>query len=136
GEIQQNGSLFSVRPPEKIALEHIYRVHSKRLTELYLRAEREIEDGKTFYPSVFPKTRSQNREFAQLTHAGAYCFDSGTPLTSLTREAAEWSAACAHSASLLVERGEAPFAYALCRPPGHHAGKDSFGGYCYYNNAA
>jgi acetoin utilization deacetylase AcuC-like enzyme len=26
--------------------------------------------------------------------------------------------------------------YALCRPPGHHAGPDFFGGYCYLNNAA
>jgi hypothetical protein len=29
-----------------------------------------------------------------------------------------------------------PLAYALCRPPGHHAGRDSFGGSCYLNNAA
>jgi acetoin utilization deacetylase AcuC-like enzyme len=26
--------------------------------------------------------------------------------------------------------------YALCRPPGHHAGRDIYGGYCYLNNAA
>jgi len=134
--IQGAGADFSVQPPDKIALENISRVHGKKLTELYLRAEREIEEGKTFYPSVFPKDRAQERQFGQLTHAGAYCFDSGTPLTNLTREAAEWSAACAHSASLLVESRQSPFAYALCRPPGHHAGKETFGGYCYYNNAA
>jgi acetoin utilization deacetylase AcuC-like enzyme len=28
------------------------------------------------------------------------------------------------------------FAYAVCRPPGHHAGPDFLGGYCYLNNAA
>jgi acetoin utilization deacetylase AcuC-like enzyme len=30
----------------------------------------------------------------------------------------------------------ARFAYALCRPPGHHAGPDWFAGYCYLNSAA
>jgi len=37
-------------------------------------------------------------------------------------------------AALLLE-GQ-PLAYALCRPPGHHAGTDLYGGYCYLNNAA
>jgi acetoin utilization deacetylase AcuC-like enzyme len=30
----------------------------------------------------------------------------------------------------------ARFTYAVCRPPGHHAGPDFLGGYCYLNNAA
>jgi len=30
----------------------------------------------------------------------------------------------------------AHFTYAVCRPPGHHAGPDFLGGYCYLNNAA
>jgi acetoin utilization deacetylase AcuC-like enzyme len=30
----------------------------------------------------------------------------------------------------------APYTYAVCRPPGHHAGPDFLGGYCYLNNAA
>jgi acetoin utilization deacetylase AcuC-like enzyme len=30
----------------------------------------------------------------------------------------------------------APFTYALCRPPGHHAGPAWFAGYCYLNTAA
>ncbi|MFP1768515.1 chorismate mutase family protein [Lonsdalea quercina] len=42
--------------------------------------------------------------------------------------------------SLLAARGltqhQAQYTYALCRPPGHHAGKDFLGGYCYLNNAA
>jgi acetoin utilization deacetylase AcuC-like enzyme len=135
-EIGKGGTEFSVRPPEMISLQEIYRVHGRKLRELYLRAERELEEGVTFYPSVFPKDMMKSPEIAQLTHAGAFCFDSGTPLTSRTREAADWSAACAHSAALLVERGESQFAYALCRPPGHHAARESFGGYCYYNNAA
>jgi acetoin utilization deacetylase AcuC-like enzyme len=30
----------------------------------------------------------------------------------------------------------APLAYALCRPPGHHAARSMYGGYCFFNNAA
>jgi acetoin utilization deacetylase AcuC-like enzyme len=30
----------------------------------------------------------------------------------------------------------APSAYGLCRPPGHHAAANVFGGFCYFNNAA
>lgn len=43
-------------------------------------------------------------------------------------------AAVALEASRLLLQG-APVAYAACRPPGHHAGPDWLGGYCYLNNA-
>jgi acetoin utilization deacetylase AcuC-like enzyme len=39
------------------------------------------------------------------------------------------------TAQRLVAQG-APSAFALCRPPGHHAGSDFYGGYCFFNNAA
>jgi acetoin utilization deacetylase AcuC-like enzyme len=35
-----------------------------------------------------------------------------------------------------ISTGKAQMMFALCRPPGHHASKDQFGGYCFYNNAA
>ncbi|MDH3295561.1 MAG: histone deacetylase family protein, partial [Acidimicrobiia bacterium] len=49
------------------------------------------------------------------------------------------SAAAAHTAADLVlaeSGGQRPVAFALCRPPGHHASARRFGGYCYLNNAA
>jgi acetoin utilization deacetylase AcuC-like enzyme len=39
------------------------------------------------------------------------------------------------SAAASVAGGERA-AFALCRPPGHHAGKDYAGGYCFINNAS
>jgi acetoin utilization deacetylase AcuC-like enzyme len=44
----------------------------------------------------------------------------------------------ARTAITAAERlaGGARFTYAVCRPPGHHAGPDFLGGYCYLNNAA
>lgn len=66
---------------------------------------------------------------------GRHSFDAGSPITPGTWEAAYWSAQAALSAFEAVKAGEA-HAFALCRPPGHHSGRDYLGGYCYLNNAA
>jgi len=66
---------------------------------------------------------------------GRYSFDTSTPIAEGTWDAAYWSAQCALTAADLV-RAYRETAYALCRPPGHHAGVDFYGGYCYLNNAA
>jgi acetoin utilization deacetylase AcuC-like enzyme len=66
---------------------------------------------------------------------GWYAFGWGTPILEGTWQAAYWSAQCALSAAHRVRQGE-PAAYALCRPPGHHAAVDLYGGFCYLNNAA
>ena len=66
---------------------------------------------------------------------GQYSFDASTPLTADTWSAAYWSTQSALSALAAVQAGERA-AFALCRPPGHHAGADYLGGYCYLNTAA
>ena len=67
---------------------------------------------------------------------GQYGFDTVTPVAAGTWDAAYGAAQSALSAVAAVASGEAHQAFALCRPPGHHAGADYFGGYCYLNNAA
>jgi acetoin utilization deacetylase AcuC-like enzyme len=66
---------------------------------------------------------------------GYYSFDGGGSFVEGTWEAVQASAATALTAAELVAGGE-PAAYALCRPPGHHAGISTMGGYCFINNAA
>jgi acetoin utilization deacetylase AcuC-like enzyme len=66
---------------------------------------------------------------------GLFAFDAGTPLTAGSWTAARQGAACAWSAARHVSQGQRA-AFALTRPPGHHAGADFFGGYCFLNNAA
>ena len=67
---------------------------------------------------------------------GRFSYDSGTPIAEHSWESAYWSAQTALTAldGLLSYQDKA--AFALCRPPGHHAGRDYLGGYCYLNNAA
>jgi acetoin utilization deacetylase AcuC-like enzyme len=66
---------------------------------------------------------------------GAYSFDASSPIAEGTWDGAYWSAQTALTALDAVLGGD-PAAFALCRPPGHHAGTDYLGGYCYLNNAA
>ena len=61
-----------------------------------------------------------------------YTFDYEDPILEHTWEAAYWSVQCALTAAALVSKGER-VAYALCRPPGHHATVDQYGGFCYLN---
>lgn len=67
--------------------------------------------------------------------AGRYCYDTMTLVGPGTWEAARAAIDCALTAVDLVVGG-AKSAYALCRPPGHHATRAAYGGSCYLNNAA
>ncbi len=66
---------------------------------------------------------------------GRWCFETTTPITEGTYAAAR---AAVDIASTATDRvlGGAGVAYALCRPPGHHAPHGLYGGYCFFNNAA
>jgi acetoin utilization deacetylase AcuC-like enzyme len=75
------------------------------------------------------------RPAAVHAEAGTFAYDTMTAVGPGTWVAASAAAACAAHAAGLVAGGE-PLAYALCRPPGHHATPVGFGGSCYLNNSA
>jgi acetoin utilization deacetylase AcuC-like enzyme len=66
---------------------------------------------------------------------GRWCFETTTPITEGTYDAARSAVDIALSATDAVLAGEQS-AYGLCRPPGHHAPTSLYGGYCFFNNAA
>ena len=70
--------------------------------------------------------------------AGYYALAAETAITGGTWRAALASCASAQAAQRHVAASDAPLpaAFALCRPPGHHAAIDLYGGYCFLNNAA
>jgi len=67
--------------------------------------------------------------------AGYRALDTSTPIVAGTYAAARAAVDAALTATDLVLGGE-PAAYGLCRPPGHHAARSMYGGFCYFNNAA
>jgi acetoin utilization deacetylase AcuC-like enzyme len=133
--LRSEADLFTVRAPSEMPASALRALHSYQLLTLYTTAQ-QLEDDRDFHPTVFPKLKRGKGDPTNLHHAGAFCFDSGTPLNAQTMSAAGWSAACAREAARAVRRGETKLSYALSRPPGHHAQRDLFGGYCYFNNNA
>ena len=83
--------------------------------------------GRTFRTDVLPANFS--------ARMGLFSFDAGSPLTAGTWVAARAGADCAFAGAQHLAQG-ARSAFVLSRPPGHHAGADFFGGYCFLNNAA
>lgn len=121
----------------------LYRVHAPRYVDflrgawdewLVLNPEHEDRDA---LPSVWPVRQHRSDVLPEnfAARMGLFSFDVGTPLTSGTWRAARGGGACALSAVERIRSG-ATSAFALTRPPGHHAGQDFFGGYCFLNNAA
>jgi acetoin utilization deacetylase AcuC-like enzyme len=87
------------------------------------------------FPYTFPIVRRRQQQWDRVdARLGHYGFDTSSPIGPGTWDAAYWSAQTALSAlGAALDDGRA---FGLCRPPGHHAGSDYFGGYCYLNNAA
>ncbi|MGC6484632.1 MAG: histone deacetylase family protein [Candidatus Puniceispirillales bacterium] len=67
---------------------------------------------------------------------GYYTLASETSISEGTAEAAYASAQVALTGAERISSGAAQKMFSLCRPPGHHASKDQYGGYCFFNNAA
>jgi len=135
--------LGTVLPPNPFDDSALLGVHSQR----YLDFLRDAWDDwvaldpanakRDALPSVWPvrTLRSDVLPANFAARMGLFSMDAGSPLTDGTWDAARAGADCALSAALAVAGGKRA-AFALTRPPGHHAGADFFGGYCFLNNAA
>jgi len=89
------------------------------------------------FPSVWPvrTLRSDVEPLNFVARLGLYSMDNGTPLAAGTWAAAKSGADAATSAARRVAQGTRA-SFCCTRPPGHHAGPDFMGGYCFLNNAA
>lgn len=129
------GRLFENIAPKHYSMNHVTAVHDKDFVN-YLKAVCEKLKSKTpVYPYVFPIRRPDRRPKDMAVRAGYYCIDTFTPLDKNAYIAAREAINVAMTAADEVLAGR-PLSYALCRPPGHHAERRSFGGFCYFNNAA
>jgi acetoin utilization deacetylase AcuC-like enzyme len=88
-----------------------------------------------FLPATFALRRKPPKQTTLLGKGGYYIMDLSACITAGTYPAALASVNCALSAASFVAE-HSTRAFSLSRPPGHHAGKDYAGGYCFLNNAA
>lgn len=127
--------------PIDFGLDPILAVHDADYVEFLRTAFDEWTQEETDYekiallPATFPTRGWSHRPKSLLGRAGYYMFDLSAPIMEGTYQAALGSANCALSGAKAIAEGERT-AFALCRPPGHHAGKSFCGGYCYFNNAS
>jgi acetoin utilization deacetylase AcuC-like enzyme len=126
-------------PPSDLGLDPILRVHSHDYVEFLRTAHHQWRgagrQGDAF-PYTFPIVGRRPLNLSRIDALlGQYSFDTSTPIAEGTWTAAYWAAQTALAATDAVLGGERS-SFALCRPPGHHCGRDYLGGYSYLSNAA
>lgn len=133
--------LGSILEPGEFGNEPALRVHDPAFVQFLAEAHsewrkqywRETSDA---FPSVWPARGLRTRREGDIeSKLGSYAFDAATPIAQGTWEAAHAGVNVVLGAAQAILQGESA-AFALTRPPGHHASRDLFGGYCYLNNAA
>jgi acetoin utilization deacetylase AcuC-like enzyme len=135
-EVERIGQVVTPRSFDEGLLE---RVHSKQLIK-FLRTIHDEWTSKYPNSQPYPETgiapgMNRTRPTALRGQLAYFCFDTSTHVLTNTWEAAKRSTDSAIAGVHALIQG-ARCAFALCRPPGHHAGTDFYGGYCFLNNAA
>ena len=138
GRVRDVG-LGTVCDPDDFGMEAILRVHDAGFVDFLQTAWRDWKaagfKGEAV-TTVWPARRMSTRIPSDIEgRLGYYSLSCETMISEGTWEAALAAAQVALTGAERLRRG-ASSAFALCRPPGHHAAIDMFGGYCFLNNAA
>jgi acetoin utilization deacetylase AcuC-like enzyme/GNAT superfamily N-acetyltransferase len=127
--------LFQRIPVRHYSEKNIMAVHDYGFVEYLSNVCSKLDEGTAIYPYVFP-VRNRARPPKDLPiRAGYYCIDTFTPLTGNAYLAAKRAVDSSITAAKQLLQ-EYRLAYALIRPPGHHAEPSTFGGFCYFNSAS
>ena len=129
-----------VEEPAAHGLDPVARVHDGAYLDFLSRCWRDWTAAGFMgeaIPTVWPSRRMPRAVPPRYIEGeiGYYALAGETSISEGAWEAAQAAADVALSGAALVAGGAGP-AFALCRPPGHHAAEDMFGGYCFLNNAA
>jgi acetoin utilization deacetylase AcuC-like enzyme len=119
------GPIAAVHTPEYVAF----------LSTIHKRWQRIDGASAEVVPNIHPDRRDGAYPKSAVGQAGYHMADTACPIGAESWPAIRRSADAAVAAAQAVAAGGAP-AYALCRPPGHHAFADMAGGFCFVNNSA
>ena len=132
--------LGEILEPTSHGLDPVLRVHTEPFVTFLREARDEWVAAHGDYdalPLTWP-TRTLRHDRVPAVIDGKlsyYSLDAGTPITAGTWTAITSAVDVALTGADLLLSGER-VAFSLCRPPGHHASADVYGGYCFLNNAA
>lgn len=135
--------------PKDFGLDPILAVHDKGYINFlascwtdWLASDPEVAaspEQRAFLPATFALRRKSRPTSSIRGRGGYYMMDLSACIVEGTYKAALASANCALSTVEFISSStlnRPSSAFGLCRPPGHHSGKDYAGGYCFINNAA
>jgi len=126
---------FTIEEPQPLAVETLQQVHDPGYLQVLESVCGRLKEGEEFFPGVIQKAPLLLRSRYERVRAGYYTLDSSTPLLAPSWNAALGAAAVAQSCATALAGGE-KLIYGLARPPGHHAGRAFWAGYCLINHAA
>lgn len=125
--------------PGNYGLAPIAAVHTPEYLEflehIYARWRKIPEASAEVIPNIHPLARDGRYPASAVGQVGYHMADTACPIAEHSWESVCWSAWSGVAAAEAVLAGETA-AYALCRPPGHHAFADVAGGFCFVNNSA
>ena len=129
-----------IHSPTGFGIESILEVHTGPYLDYLSSAYDNWEGsspvaGMAFIPGTFGIDYAMVRSGNVSEAAGFFLLDTTVAIMADTYSAAVEAANCALSGAQALIRGHVA-SIALCHPPGHHAGREICGGYCYLNNAA
>ena len=129
----------AIERPKSFGLGPIAAIHTPEYIEflqrIFERWQRIEGASAEVIPNIHPIARGGSRPDSAVGQAGYHMADTSCPISAETYDSSCWSAWTAVAAAEAVEAGTSS-AYALCRPPGHHAFADVAGGFCFFNNSA
>ncbi|MBN1413374.1 MAG: histone deacetylase family protein [Spirochaetales bacterium] len=131
-KLAKSGAHVFTEPFERDLTADIVSAHDAALLGFFQVLEKNSHNG---LPDNFPVSRNGARPESLTALSGYYCTDTGTPFRKGALPAILEAARVAVSGAEWILRDKKRV-YGLCRPPGHHAGRNYYGGYCYLNNAA
>ncbi len=137
--VVRESGLGEISPPEAFSLEPVLAVHEADYIAFLETAWQEWRDAGyagEVIASVWPARRMQFRAPRFIDgKVGYYAMAAETSISEGTWAAALSSKNVALTGAKALLEGERGV-FSLCRPPGHHAALDMYGGYCFLNNAA
>ncbi len=133
--VHNHGYAGYLRKTRKFNISYINAVHDSAMVQ-HIKECMNLGENETVYPHIFPYKRFTRPKKVNLRAAGYFCFDVGTQIRKYTYKAAKAAADIALDGAFRIRDEHNDTVFGLCRPPGHHADYDVYGGYCYFNNAA
>lgn len=127
--------MFTMLDPRPYPESVITEVHDRHFVLFLKTICTKLSRDKPVYPDTFPIRRLDRRPRMFPEQAGYYCIDACTPLDGNAYAAARGAVDVAMTGASETLSGRR-IVYALCRPPGHHAERRVYGGFCYFNNAS